>query len=1061
MTGDRIAEVYFRDCFSKRAQDILRDRVHWMCDAARGLSVLDVGCSQGIAVLLLARRGLDATGIDPNPEAIAYAEGLMAKEPEEVASRMHFVLGEAMSHDFGEKRFDTVLLGEMLEHLDAPWDMLERCVSLLRPGGTVVVSIPMGLHPHEDHKTIFTLSNFVSMIEACCRIETLDVVGGYIRCIGVEGKEKNIDGHPDILRLTEQALVAFQGMHYEAMNSALAQRQQLRERRDAFKQERDRLRKERTSLREERLRMCRQRDLLNKKLEKEQKDVATLTEQASQQRSELERRCDQTAAAMEKLKRTCRLKDKRIHHLEERIHILRESISFRLGNALINAVASPGRNTLTLPATLWGIVRDHIATGRDTACRVQPKNNTHHNSTGWMSFENIQEAWYRASGVFTCPQVCAKAGLLLVDIGIKPERALAASMGLQLSSTNGLFKYIASRGDGRFDLEFKVPPGRTHIRLAVRSWNNSGLICHPEAVSLEPLRGLDAPVEAERILAQVLDLQDAQGVLNVLETEDLGNGQRAFILCACVDKNELLSATDANLLLDAAWRADPEEATARESLRLALVHKDICLPAAMEALLLDLAERIPQHVPLTLKYFNCSGQFSACERLLPVLPLEELGKLGMLIKGRCDLFREGFDLSAVSRISKPQPRKVGYLLYYSLPRNSGGYATRGHEILSALKGQGWDALGITRQGFPWDVRSLTCNTGVDVDTVDGISYHRLPGQGLGDMPIRDYLTLYARNALDFAVDHDLEIIHAASNYINGLVAAHVGHSLGIPSIYEVRGLWEVTRLSNQPGWENSDEYRMLVELETQACLQVDAVVAITESLKQELMHRGVPGEKISVIPNGVDTRRFQPMEPDEDIQQQYGLKGKVVIGFMGSMVQYEGLDDLLRAVALLVQRGVGNHHTLLVGGGKCVPMLRALSRTLGIEDHVTFTGRVPYEDVARHYSVVDIAPFPRKGLPVCELVSPLKPFEAFAMRKTVVASDVAALQEIVSHEETGLLFAKDDPNSLADALERLITDAALREGLAAAGLAWVREHRDWGKLAEGFDTLYRKLTTKD
>ena len=126
--------------------------------------------------------------------------------------------------------------------------------------------------------------------------------------------------------------------------------------------------------------------------------------------------------------------------------------------------------------------------------------------------------------------------------------------------------------------------------------------------------------------------------------------------------------------------------------------------------------------------------------------------------------------------------------------------------------------------------------------------------------------------------------------------------------------------------------------------------------------------------------------------------------------------------------------------------------------HFIFTGRVPHEEVESYYSLIDIAPFPRLSLPVTEMVSPLKPFEAMAMEKLVIASDVAALEEIVNHEVTGLLFKKDDVNSLTDTLELGITDSRLRNKLGKQAREWVKAERDWPILAKRITDLYESLT---
>ena len=134
-----------------------------------------------------------------------------------------------------------------------------------------------------------------------------------------------------------------------------------------------------------------------------------------------------------------------------------------------------------------------------------------------------------------------------------------------------------------------------------------------------------------------------------------------------------------------------------------------------------------------------------------------------------------------------------------------------------------------------------------------------------------------------------------------------------------------------------------------------------------------------------------------------------------------------------------------------------LHRFLAVEDIVTFTGRVPYEQVDRYYSLIDVVALPRLGLRVCELVSPLKPFEAMATGKVLITSDVEALSEIVEDGVTGLLHRKDDSSHLAEKLKLVITDQGLRISLGAQARKWVSETHSWEVISKRLTDIYEKL----
>jgi glycosyltransferase involved in cell wall biosynthesis len=253
----------------------------------------------------------------------------------------------------------------------------------------------------------------------------------------------------------------------------------------------------------------------------------------------------------------------------------------------------------------------------------------------------------------------------------------------------------------------------------------------------------------------------------------------------------------------------------------------------------------------------------------------------------------------------------------------------------------------------------------------------------------------------------------------------------------------------------------MVRLEAQAAKEADVVLTLTEALKAEMVARGVDEKKIHILPNGVTSARFSPQKRDAALEASLGLEGDVVIGYIGSVVAYEGLELLVDAVDLLRMRGVENFKVLIVGDGAVLDEIKERVTLKALESYFIFTGRVPHEEVECYYSLVDITPFPRKGQPVCEMVSPLKPFEAMAMEKAVLSSNVAALAEIVQDGYNGLLFEKDNIEDLALKLEMLIADADLRKKLGKEARKWVKQERDWKILSSTLDRIYGTLIKKE
>ncbi|RCK69141.1 glycosyltransferase [Desertihabitans brevis] len=406
-----------------------------------------------------------------------------------------------------------------------------------------------------------------------------------------------------------------------------------------------------------------------------------------------------------------------------------------------------------------------------------------------------------------------------------------------------------------------------------------------------------------------------------------------------------------------------------------------------------------------------------------------------------------------------RPERIFYNVHASLPYHSAGYAARTHGVLSALRRAGWDVEGVTRLGYPFDMAGRKPESEIPaVDQVDGVTYRRLTTTPDREPkhPVSAYIERYSSALERLADDRRPAVLHAATNYRNGLAAVVTGRRLGIPSIYEVRGLWEITRVSRDPFWSEGDKFKLTSRLELDAAAGATRVMAITNALKDEMVRRGIPAEKIDVVPNGVDTERFLPVPRDEALARRLGLEGKVVIGYVGSLLEYEGLDLLVQAAAEL-QRERDDFAVLVVGDGPDSARLRDQVDKARLGGVVQFAGRVPHDEVESYYSVIDLCPLPRLPLPVCEMVSPLKPFEAMAMGKVVVASDVAALAEIVEDGSNGMLFTKGDVVSLTSKLRTLLDDAELRGRLSSQARDWVVQHRRWDVLARGISEIYEDL----
>ena len=426
------------------------------------------------------------------------------------------------------------------------------------------------------------------------------------------------------------------------------------------------------------------------------------------------------------------------------------------------------------------------------------------------------------------------------------------------------------------------------------------------------------------------------------------------------------------------------------------------------------------------------------------------------------------------KIKMPNIRKIesknNTIIYHasqSMPHTSSGYAIRTHGLISALNNQQLDVQTILRHGYPLDRNDFAVKKIRKREKIDNVMYHfshsEIERELINYQDVYNFTNLekYLRRAISNIVTNaellKPEIIHSASNFVVGMAGAKAAKELGIPSIYEIRGFWHLTQSTKRDGYEGSDHYKLTERLEIETAKMSDHVFTITQALKDILVENGVSEKKISILPNAIDSQKFSITKKDKRLEKDLDFQNKVVIGYIGSFVRYEGLNLLLEACAILRNKIGDCFRLLLVGDGDEMQNLRNLSRFLHLEDVVRFTGRVEHHEVNRYYSLIDIAPLPRKGFRVCELVSPLKPFEAMATGKVLITSSVKALAEIIVDGETGFVFEKDNAEDLAEKLHLVISDDELRRQIGINAKKWVTENHSWDVISKRVIDVYQKL----
>ena len=407
-------------------------------------------------------------------------------------------------------------------------------------------------------------------------------------------------------------------------------------------------------------------------------------------------------------------------------------------------------------------------------------------------------------------------------------------------------------------------------------------------------------------------------------------------------------------------------------------------------------------------------------------------------------------------------RVVLHLLKESRRQRQSGFTMRSHDNLVAQRAAGWDPVVVTALGFP---RSIGGEV-VPLEEIDGIRHHRLDlGAGYAlDGPVDIYLEDYAWRAAAIARKERPAIVHASSGgrgYEAALVGLALGEHLDLPVVYEVRSLFDGPVPG--PGGSASDatstreRYRRRDATEVRTMLAADAIVTLAETMKSDMVARGVPSERIHIVPNGVDPDAFQPRSPDPELRARYGLGERFVIGYVSNLDHVrEGQETLIEATAILAKAG-RDVACLIVGEGKRRAEVESVAAASGASDRIVFTGAVPHDEVPAMYALLDAFVVPRRDERAARLVTPLKPFEAMAMRRPLIVADLPALTEVAPDGERSLAYRPEDAMALAAAVVRLMDHPDLAARLGENGREWVTRERTWASNGPRWTEIYESV----
>jgi PEP-CTERM/exosortase A-associated glycosyltransferase len=397
--------------------------------------------------------------------------------------------------------------------------------------------------------------------------------------------------------------------------------------------------------------------------------------------------------------------------------------------------------------------------------------------------------------------------------------------------------------------------------------------------------------------------------------------------------------------------------------------------------------------------------------------------------------------------------KILHILDHSIPLHS-GYTFRTKAILEQQRKLGWETLHVTSTKHHIAKAAI--------EEVDGLTFYRsVPiNSWIAKLPILNQWAIVQsleKRLNDIILQHKPDILQAHSPALNGWAAVKCARKYNIPLVYECRAFWEDAAVDHGTASEGGLRYLLTKMLETYIFKQAKAITTICEGLRTDIISRGIASEKITVIANAVDVEKFTTsVVVDQTLKAQLGLQEKIVLGFIGSFYAYEGLSLLLEALLIMLQKQP-TIRLLLVGGGPQEAHLKQKVQELGLKNEVIFTGRINHERVKDYYNQIDILVYPRLSMRLTELVTPLKPLEAMAQGKLVVASDVGGHKELIEQGITGCLFEAGNKKDLANTVLNLLATPECWDDMRKAGRWFVEQQKTWPLSVSRYKNIYTRL----
>ena len=352
----------------------------------------------------------------------------------------------------------------------------------------------------------------------------------------------------------------------------------------------------------------------------------------------------------------------------------------------------------------------------------------------------------------------------------------------------------------------------------------------------------------------------------------------------------------------------------------------------------------------------------------------------------------------------------------------------------------------------------------DENEINGIKVHRIPSRSINlslmsgrlNPIINEYL--FSRRLRKCEIFKDADIVHAHNVYTAN-AAVKIANKYEVPFVYTCHnGMWCTEDV-------NFYERRIVRSMEKKIIEKSDVSIAVSKTLKKNICEKtGIPENKIIVIYNGVDTDKFNPNVPAEDIKGKYGLKNSEIVLFVGRVAPAKGLEYLIKAANLIInEKNVKDVKFLIVGPFKYMFSESKMRRTnyvrrlinlmekYSLQDHFIFTGSVLEKDLLKFYATCDVF-----VLPSLFEAFPMVLVEAMASGKPVIGSKVGGISEVIENGRNGFVFESKNYRELAEKILILLEDEELKKSMGKRSRKVAENKFSWTKIAEKIIEVYKR-----